>query len=499
MRATGPVALPRYDFAEEPPGPNDRDALNSDAIIRFIRLGWRLCLVWILAGVGGGLLFVLLATSYYTASTTILLEDRTARSADAGGAGPADPAYADSQIQILQSDEVVGRVVDQNRLTEVDEFGKASGLRALASRLLALVNLGPSAVAPSARYETIIRVRRALFVGRVGASNAVDIAFTSRVPARSAAIAAAIAKSYIDGQLELKREARQRRYLTSIDDVFSGGTRVIVAADLPAERSWPRTLLVLAFAAVGGALGGIGHALFRQVTDRSLRSVEDVRHSATIDCIAAFPKIEERSWQFEETRHAGLQTAYVKSSAGLYDPIGKIAVRLQWGRGHRSRSMIGVIAPTDGAGTSSIAAHLARIIAESGQKTLLVDANWRKSAVAQPMLNAQSGRKLARALASIDLEPEKLDVLVLRATEPISELNASLSIVATLQHQQAEYECVVVDFHCAEQTGDLEASVATMSDVIVVAEARRTSSESLRDLLRLVPKDKIVAVILNKM
>jgi hypothetical protein len=56
----------------------------------------------------------------------------------------------------------------------------------------------------------------------------------------------------------------------------------------------------------------------------------------------------------------------------------------------------------------------------------------------------------------------------------------------------------VVDFDSTEQTGDLEGSMAVIDEVIVVAEARRTSSESLGGLLRLIPGNKIAAVVLNK-
>jgi polysaccharide biosynthesis transport protein len=560
MNPNWPIPLTAYDLAVEPLGPHERDLVSPDAVLRLIRRSWRLCAVWIFAGLCAGIAFAMLSSSYYAAFATILLEDRGGRApADgAGGVAAPDPAYADSQIQVLQSDEVLARVVDKNRLTEVEEFGQSGGLRALVSAVASIFNPGSAATKPTARHATTTRVKRALVIRRLGTSNAVEIGFTSQDAVRSAAIANAIAQSYIDGQLELRRRASedatahlkerlaefrdkafaidppaqepaaatpeaaeqararlrelqnraeifralynnflQRGYTESVDQFFPGA-RVITQAEPPTERSWPRMILVLAVAAFGGAAGGIGHALLRQATDHSLRTVEDAQRSTSLERIAGVPKIERQAWKIGEPRQGGLQPAYARDAVTLREVMGKVAVRLQGGQSHRSRSIIAVAAPTDGAGTSSVAAHLARIIAESGQKTLLVDANWRKTSVSQAMLNAQPGRKLARAVATIPLDPESLDVLVLRATDPISELNASLSIVATLQHLQTEYECVVVDFHSVEQTADLEASMTVINEVIVVAEAQRTSSESLHGLLRLVPRDKIAAVVLNK-
>jgi Mrp family chromosome partitioning ATPase len=163
---------------------------------------------------------------------------------------------------------------------------------------------------------------------------------------------------------------------------------------------------------------------------------------------------------------------------------------------HRGRLIIAVAAPTRGAGASSVAAHLAAIIATRGQKTLLVDANWRKPSAAGALPNSQPNREFASTLATVPSEPERLDVLVLRATAPISEPNAALSIVTTLK--QLEYDYVIVDFNSAEQTADLEACMTAIQKVIVVAEAGQTSAESLHDFVRLVPRDKLAAIVLNK-
>src|SRR5260370_23440717 len=141
MLPTVPIALPPFDLAAGPFGPNDRDVLNQDAIVRFVRRNWRLCLTWIFAAICIGIAFAMLLPAYYTAVTTILLEERTLRApADAtGGATAVDPAYADGQVQVLRSDEVVARVVDRYRLDENEEFGKTGGFRALISDLARLV------------------------------------------------------------------------------------------------------------------------------------------------------------------------------------------------------------------------------------------------------------------------------------------------------------------------------------------------------------------------
>jgi capsular polysaccharide biosynthesis protein len=620
----------RADLFAESFGPNDPDLLNIDAVIRFIRRSWRLCLTWILVALCAGIAFATLSRTYYTAYATILLEDRTSRPLGGDPVGQAvapDSTYVDSQVQLLQSDEVVGRVVDQNGLVESEEFGKARG--GLFAPIID--SLGPGgAIRPTPRQATNTLVKRALSIRRVGLTNVVEIGFTSQNQANAAVIANAIAQNYIEGQRELNLMARAdakafaitqqaqdyslitpetgeqartrlreqqnraqayrslyKSFLqqgSTAQQQFSSGARVITPAQPPTERSWPRVVLLLAIAAMAGAAGGIAHALLRNATDHRLMTPEDVQRSTDIERITTVPKM---SWEtVGKSCQDGLQPAYVRFSATLYGAMGKVAVGLLGRQRQRSGVTIGVVAPTGGAGASSIAAHLAKVMAESGQKTLLIDANWRKLLVAPAVLNSEPALKqifytwagvltndefsrwctlparriidalrakipalkvsgfsrgtdkkhsqhlddvsagavgvdwttdlaparihveaqmpaLARALSTIHLEPERFDVLVLRATSQISELNAALSIIKTIQSQD-NYDCVIVDFHSADQTSDLEASVrwggvmAVIKKVIVVAEAGRTPSKLLHGLMRLVPRNKIAALVLNK-
>lgn len=611
-------------------GPNDRDSVNIDAIIQFVRRSWRLCLIWISVALCAGIVFAIFSRTHYTADVSILLEDRASRPLSTA-VGPQavapDPAYVDSQVQLLQSDEVVGRVVDQNQLVESKEFGNERG--GFYALIIDYLGRG-GAIRPTPRHATITRVKRALSVRRLGLTNVVEIGFTSQNQETAATIANAIAQNYIEDQRELNLKAiadakafaisqqandyslvtsetgeqararlreQQNRAETyrslykgflqqaqTARQEFPAMARVITPAHPPIERSWPRALLILAIAAAGGAIGGIAHALLRHATDHRLMTAEDVQRSIDIERITTVPRMSLQT--IGESCHESLQPAYVRWSANLYDAMGKVAVGLH-GLKRQSGLTIGVVAPTEGAGASSVAAHLAKVIAESGQKTLLVDANWRKSLVDPPVPSSEPALKqsfytwadgamtndelsrwwtlraqriingvrakipalkaigflggddtknsqnlpdvpvgaaevkwithvpparadveahvpaLARTLGTIYLEPEQLDVLVLRARNQISGLNAALSIIKTLQSQD-KYDCVIVDFHSADQTADLEASVrwggvmAVIKKVIVVAEAGQTSSQRLRDFMRLVPRKKLAGLVLNK-
>jgi MinD-like ATPase involved in chromosome partitioning or flagellar assembly len=98
----------------------------------------------------------------------------------------------------------------------------------------------------------------------------------------------------------------------------------------------------------------------------------------------------------------------------------------------------------------------------------------------------------------VDLGGDILDILVLRATQPTSDLNASLSIISALDTMRTDYDCIVVDFSASEQSADMEAGANVVNEIVVVAEARRSTTDMLAGVLRKLPADKVACIVLNK-
>jgi Mrp family chromosome partitioning ATPase len=571
-----------FDLPGSAPGPDQRDVVDLETIIRFWRKRRRLFLFWLATGVVASIAYAFVAPAYYTASASLLLEDNAARTAVAAVGGATDAAhstYIETQIQVFASDEAVGRVVDAKNLTEDAEFGRRSGgLRALLVGY-ARALLGSEAPPPEPRYATILRVRHSLSVRRVGTSDVVELLFTSRNAARSADFANAVIQSYIDGRVALQQseraetEAHVRQMLAELrDKAFPGaaaaasqGAPTVEEADSPTDAGsrararfleqqdrtetyralygrllqralgdtdaqflsknvrvispatpplipTSRLIVVVALSVVGGVVG-LGHALLREVTDDTLRSAEEVRRAHGIDQVAEVPRLRTRDLRddkssqgranHEGANHWGLQPVYTAVPAAAYEAIARLAVVLHDGGNHRDGWVIGVAALTPGAGASLVGAQFARVIAETGQKVLLVDANWRKRPAGLAILSTSQGQSLASGLGSIPLggtppDEGSLGVLTLRATAPLSELNASLSILSTIELLRGKHDCVVVDFHACDETADLEAALAVLDQVILVAEARRTAARSLLRVARKVPGRKLAAVVLNR-
>jgi Mrp family chromosome partitioning ATPase len=239
-------------------------------------------------------------------------------------------------------------------------------------------------------------------------------------------------------------------------------------------------------------------ALLREAVDDFLHTEDDLRRLEGVDRVASLAKSRLPVRRKDKTNQSGFQPVYMADSRIAYETMARLAVTLNDCGTHRGAVVFGLGSPTRGAGTSLLAAHLARVLSETGQRVLLIDANWKRKSAGQAPLSVCHGGKLDRWLGTVTLGPEALAVLMLRATRPVSELDASISIASAIEILRAEQDYIVVDFHSLDQTADFEAGLPNVDRVMLVAEAGRTRARDLRELLRRLPARKLGAVVLNK-
>ncbi|TYO85179.1 polysaccharide biosynthesis tyrosine autokinase [Oceanicella actignis] len=185
---------------------------------------------WTVAGVAlATLLFAAAMLSRleprYAAMAEVLLESRRPQVVDLAEVMPALPLDAQavqSEIRLIQSQQLLERVARKLRLHEDPELGPAPAVEpgALAQLKAALADLAgwsapvrfpdPEREARRALLETIAAMRKRLSVSQQDLSRVIAIRFESADPDKAALIANAIADQYIVDQLEAKFDATRR-------------------------------------------------------------------------------------------------------------------------------------------------------------------------------------------------------------------------------------------------------------------------------------------------
>jgi len=168
-------------------------------------------------------IYVLSAQPKYTAQAKLLIDTRKVQlfqQQSVLGDIPPDPASVDSQVEILQSENVARAVIKELHLTEDPEFmsprgdlvsaikGIPSAIMASISSLFASSGGQPSEYDPT--QAAIARLHSDLTIGRVGLAYVISINFRAPDPKRAAQIANAVADAYIVDQLEAKYQATRR-------------------------------------------------------------------------------------------------------------------------------------------------------------------------------------------------------------------------------------------------------------------------------------------------
>ena len=177
------------------------------------------------AGVGVllGLAYDITAVPRYTATTDILIDGQKDRNELSASIAELtfDTGAIDSQVEVLKSEKIAIAVINSMKLAQDPEFmgarwtllGQAFGLlrpvfdfagrSTTREKSDAEAQVGP-------QRAVIMQLKANLDVRRVGRTYVLAIAYTSPDPGKSAAIANAFAKAYLDEQLDAKFEAASR-------------------------------------------------------------------------------------------------------------------------------------------------------------------------------------------------------------------------------------------------------------------------------------------------
>lgn len=310
--------------------------------------------------------------------------------------------------------------------------------------------------------------------------------------------------------------------------------RVISAAGVPTSSSSPKKTMVLALSAVLGMMAGGAFAAFQEFRERTFRLESDVRTMLGHRSFGYVPLIGPRPPSATDRVRARLmkdKAPQAPTQAAVpFERVSRIVLdaprssfaetfrnaklacdRMLHGNGSR---VIGIVSAVPDEGKSIIAANFAALLAASGKKTLLIDADIRKPGLSK-MVNPPPKTGLVEALIGEASWPAgiKIDQQTKLAIFPVGggagaksepydshELLASPAMAELIDNARKSFDYVIVDLAALAPVVDAKAFSPLADGFIFVAEWGRTPSRLVRDLLNAEPQinAKILGVILNK-
>lgn len=205
-----PDAAGRWQEYEDHPGvqrlDDDRPLIDITVLIASVWRFRRLVVATTVLGAVAGVLIALSTPHHYYAENRIFVDPREIRLTDDDLRNQllsteAMIAMTDSQVEILSSNNVLSKVVDELNLTRDPEFNGSANSGGIAGGLALIRQLFSGTEANKAvEIEAIDNLRQALQVSRDPKTFVINVGVVSRGAEKSALIANTVVETYLDSE-----------------------------------------------------------------------------------------------------------------------------------------------------------------------------------------------------------------------------------------------------------------------------------------------------------
>ncbi len=291
---------------------------------------------------------------------------------------------------------------------------------------------------------------------------------------------------------------------------------VIDPAAVPVKPVLPNVPLFLSLGVFGGAFLGLGLAFVLESVDHTISSPEEVEELCQTPILGVIPHISSRESRRIPvlSRELPVQTGS-RTPVAIERPHSKVAEAFRALRtsvllaapGSPPKAIV-VTSAQPGDGKSTVSENIAAVLAQSGAKVLLVDADLRRGRLAVGLgLSATNG--LSEALAgqyrwrdSLVPLPSLPNLCVLAAGQRPpnpADLLTSAQLDALLLEWRTEYDHIIIDTPPVVVVTDAVLLSQRADAVMLIARSSRTGRHPVRmarDLLRKA-RAGMVGVVIN--
>jgi succinoglycan biosynthesis transport protein ExoP len=284
---------------------------------------------------------------------------------------------------------------------------------------------------------------------------------------------------------------------------------VVDAAQVPDLPVGPRKALILGVGLLGGLLGGCVLAFLIESIDDRLQTSDEVESVAMLPSLAAIPHFHSETDKNKRRNGSGTNEGDLGTSqlspqlVAVRDPK---SVSAEAYRNLRSSLLLSsidnpprtivVTSPFPGEGKTTTAINVAIVLAQRGERVLLVDADLRLGKLAAIFGLSGSNAGLSTVLVEPDIHREipvplpELPTLHVLPTGPRppnpAEMLSSIRMGEQLRQWSQEYDRIVLDTSPLLAVSDTQSMAVFADSVLLVTRARMTRKRALlraRDLL----------------
>jgi succinoglycan biosynthesis transport protein ExoP len=315
-----------------------------------------------------------------------------------------------------------------------------------------------------------------------------------------------------------------QRYMESVQQQSFPITeaRVISAATTPLIKSYPKSLIILAAALLGGMMLSFGVAMAREMTDKVFRTTSQIETELGANCVAILPALGASAApaallagrlgrRQEQTPQPDLLRYVVDNPLSRFaEAVRSLKVAVDLNSIVRENRVLAITSTLPNEGKSTLSTNLAQLMAHGGARVILVDADLRNPSLSRSLVpDAEAGLVdvVARRVALEDvltIDPQtRLAILPAGLTSKLlhtNEVLASKAMHELVTQLKAKFDYVVLDMPPMAPVVDVRVTSSFVDSYVYVVEWGRTKIDVVRHNLRGAPEiaDKLLGVVMNK-
>jgi len=270
-------------------------------------------------------------------------------------------------------------------------------------------------------------------------------------------------------------------------ELKSSSVQILDRALVPGAPFQPQPLRNTLMAIPIGLVLGIGLALLMDTLDRRVKSPQDVAQVLKLPLLTVVPGIGLGEGVGRDEGKAKLVTIQQPRSHAA-ECYRNLRTSILFSSGRPVPRTIVVTSAVAGEGKSTTAANLAVVMAQSGRKVLLIDADLRRPALQRYFVRRESrglirilkdGAKLEEAVQPSEVE--NLDLLLCHGipTNP-SELLGSDRMQALINEMKSRYDTIIIDSPVIISVPDAVILAARAEAVVMVHCPKATDRDMVR-------------------
>lgn len=409
--------------------------MNLAEFVKLLRSRWIAITVTALVTILGGVLYTLLQTPLYQASTRLFVSTTSGSSA---------------------SDLYQGSRYSQERVLSYTQLLMG---QTLAQRTIDRLNLDISAPALKAQITAKSKPDTVL----------IDVSVIDKSPVQARDIANALSDEFVVMARELETPSQGDR----------PEARVVVEqrASIPEKPVVPKKARNLASAIFLGGLLGIGLAFLLNQLDNTIKRQETLEQLTGRGVIGYIP--------LDKKIHEAPAISFDNDNSAIAESFRKLRTNLQFLNVDHPPRMIVVTSSSPSEGKSTTAINIALALSEADQNVVLVDGDLRRPRLAK-YLDILGSVGFSTALsggAKLDevLQKTRFPCLTVLAAGPTppnpSELLGSLTAVKLLNELRAKFDYVIIDSAPLLAVTDGAVLAAKSDGALVVVRAGKTKRD----------------------